>query len=159
MLRLDWNLLFTIINLIVLYLLMKKFLFKPVQNIIAQRQEEVDKHFAEAAQKGEKANALKTQYEESLKGVDEARAKALEEARDRANGEYSRIVSEADAKAKEIVSTAKITAENEKNQILKKAESEITDMVVNATAKVVGVKSDSESDRALYDQFLGKAGE
>ena len=37
MLRLDINLVFTIINLLVLYFLMKKFLFKPVNNIIAQR--------------------------------------------------------------------------------------------------------------------------
>ena len=36
MLRLDINLLFTIINLLIWYLLIKKFLFKPVNNIIAK---------------------------------------------------------------------------------------------------------------------------
>ena len=41
MLRLDINLVFTIINLLVLYFLMKKFLFKPVNNIIAQREEAI----------------------------------------------------------------------------------------------------------------------
>ena len=40
MLRLDWNLLFTVINLLLLFVLMKIFLFKPVQKIIAARQAE-----------------------------------------------------------------------------------------------------------------------
>ena len=51
MLRLDWNLLFTVINLLLLFVLMKIFLFKPVQKIIAARQAEADKQFDEAAAK------------------------------------------------------------------------------------------------------------
>ena len=43
MLRVDWNLLFTIINLLVLFVAMRVFLFKPVQKIIAERQEEADR--------------------------------------------------------------------------------------------------------------------
>lgn len=41
MLRLDINLVFTIINLIVLFVLMRIFLFKPVNNIIAKREEAI----------------------------------------------------------------------------------------------------------------------
>ena len=48
MLRLDWNILFNIINLIILYLLMKRFLFKPVNAILEKRQQAADAQFAEA---------------------------------------------------------------------------------------------------------------
>lgn len=41
MLKLDINLLFTVINLVVWYLLIKKFLFKPVNNIISKREEAI----------------------------------------------------------------------------------------------------------------------
>ena len=61
MLRLDINLVFTIINLLVLYFLMKKFLFKPVNNIIAQREEAIKKQFDdadEAQKKGAHAGNL-----------------------------------------------------------------------------------------------------
>ena len=37
MLRLDWNLVFTVINLLILYVLMRKFLFKPVNEILEKR--------------------------------------------------------------------------------------------------------------------------
>ena len=55
MLRLDWNILFTVINLILLFIAMRVFLFKPVRKIIAARQEEADKQFAEAAASKEEA--------------------------------------------------------------------------------------------------------
>lgn len=63
MLRLDINLVFTIINLLVLYFLMKKFLFKPVNNIIAQREEAIKKQFDDADEAQKKADDLKKQYE------------------------------------------------------------------------------------------------
>lgn len=59
MLRLDWNILFTVINLILLFIAMRVFLFKPVRKIIAARQEEADKQFAEAAASKEEAEKLK----------------------------------------------------------------------------------------------------
>ena len=48
MLKLDINLVFTVINLLIIYFILSKFLFKPVKNILAKRQEEIDKQYAEA---------------------------------------------------------------------------------------------------------------
>ena len=59
MLRLDWNILFNIINLIILYLLMKRFLFKPVNAILEKRQQAADAQFAEADR--QKAEAKESQ--------------------------------------------------------------------------------------------------
>lgn len=42
-----WNILFTIINLVVLYLLMKKFLFKPVMGIMEKRENMIRSNFKE----------------------------------------------------------------------------------------------------------------
>ena len=42
MLTLNLNLLYTVVNILVLFLLLRKFLYKPVMNIIAQRQKQVD---------------------------------------------------------------------------------------------------------------------
>ena len=43
MLRIDINLLFTVINLIIIYVIIRKLLFKPVKKIIAQREAEINK--------------------------------------------------------------------------------------------------------------------
>ena len=156
MLKFDLNLVWTIVNLLILYFLMKKFLFGRINAIIAKRQEEADAQFAIAGEKQKEAEGLKAQYEESMKTVEDEKAKAVSEA---ATTEYNRIVGEADEKAEGILKDARNAAETEKTKILKSAQAEIADMVVNATAKVVGEKTPSQSDRDLYDEFLRKAGE
>ena len=63
MLRVDINLVFTIINLLVLYLLMKKFLFGPVVAVMEKRKAMIEEQFANAAAAEKNANELKSQYE------------------------------------------------------------------------------------------------
>lgn len=159
MLRIDLNLLWTILNLLLLFILVKIFLFKPVQKIIAARQEEVDKQLDDAKAAQTEADELKVKYADSLAGMEEERKKTLQDARKNADEEYKKIVSSAQAQAKQIKEEAVLQAESEKEQILKKAEQEIADMVVDAATKVVGSKSGVEIDRSLYDEFLDKAGE
>ncbi|MDD7076556.1 MAG: ATP synthase F0 subunit B, partial [Lachnospiraceae bacterium] len=63
MLRLDWNILFNIINILILYFLLKRFLFKPVNGILEKRQQEADSIFAQANEKEAQAQESKAQYE------------------------------------------------------------------------------------------------
>ena len=59
MLTLNLNLLWTVVNVLVLFLLLRKFLYRPVMNIIAERQKQVDDALAAAeTSKSEAAAAL-----------------------------------------------------------------------------------------------------
>ena len=155
----DWNLLLTIINLLLLFVLMRIFLFKPVQKIIAARQEEADRQFKEAGESKQAAEEARKPYEASLPNAEEAKKQVLQEARQTADAEYKRIVSDAEKTAKQVKEDAITDAENQKAQILKKAEKDIADMVVDATVKIVGEKKGADVDNALYDKFLDKAGD
>ena len=55
MIKIDINLVFTIINLLVLYLMMKKFLFGPIINVMDQRKAMIDQQFAEAKERQDNA--------------------------------------------------------------------------------------------------------
>ena len=157
MLQLDvWNVLFTIINLLILFVLMRIFLYKPVQKIIAKRQEEADRQFGEAAAKQSEAEELKTKYQAVLSDAENEKKKVVSEARKTADEEYQRIV--AHKTAAQIKDDAEAEAVMQKEQILKKAEKEIADMVVDAAAKVVAGNS-ADANSALYDTFLNKAGD
>lgn len=154
-----WNIAFTIINLLVLFVAFRLVLFKPVQRIIAKRQEEADEEYEEAKQAKAEAMDLKAQYEESLENAQAESKKTIQEARKTADQEYQRIVGSAEEAAKQLKEDAEKQAESRKEQILKKAEKEIADMVVDAAGKMAGSKSGAEFDRALYDEFLNKAGD
>lgn len=91
MLRVDINLVFTIINLLVLYLLMKKFLFGPVVAVMEKRKAMIEEQFANAAAAEKNANELKSQYEDTLKTANADADNIIQEAKTTAKTEYDRI--------------------------------------------------------------------
>ena len=59
MLKLDLNLLWTVVDVLILYVLLRKFLFKPIQNVLNQRQKKIEDDIAAAqTSKNEAAAAL-----------------------------------------------------------------------------------------------------
>ena len=90
MLRLDINLVFTIVNIVVLYICMRLFLFKPVNKILKQRQDAVQKQFDDAKEAQDKAEALKQEYEASLTNARAESDRMMEEAKKKADAEYER---------------------------------------------------------------------
>lgn len=103
MLRLDWNMVITIVNLIVLCLLLKKFLIGPVTAIMEQRAALIEQQLADAKNDKQAAGDLKASYEEKLKTSDAESVRIVEESRASARAEYDRIVAEADRKAARIL--------------------------------------------------------
>ena len=159
MLRVDINLLFTVINLLLLTVAFRIFLFKPVKKIIEKRQEEVDAEYNEAKKKQEEADALMKQCEEDTAALEATKEKVLKDAKNDAMTEYKRIISEAEITAKEIKEEAKVQAAGTKENLLKKTEQEYAELVIDAAKKVVGSQYGEELDRSLYDEFLTKVGE
>jgi F0F1-type ATP synthase membrane subunit b/b' len=76
----------------------------------------------------------------------------VEESTAKAGEVYSQIVASANEKARGIVKNAEVQAERQKEEALRQAQSEIRDLVISATAKVIGAKT--EDDGSLYDRFL-----
>ena len=148
MLRIDINLLFTVINLIIIYVIIRKLLFKPVKKIIAQREAEINKQYEDAKATQDNAAALKVQYEQALSGAQEEKAAVISDARVKAGAEYDRIVTD-----------AKTAADKEQEKTIKQAKDQIEELVVAATAKVVASGQGEAADRELYNQFLTKTGE
>lgn len=159
MLRLDINLVFTLINLLILYVIIRRFLLRPVKNIIAARQAEIDKQYADAQTAQDDAEAMKKQYEETLGNVVGETEELLNEARGKANDEYERIIADARTEAEQIKANAEKTAKMERDKYMQQAKEQVADLVVAATAKIVASKQNEEADRALYNQFIAKTGE
>ena len=159
MLKLDWNLLFTVINLLILVGAMWYFLFKPVRKILEARQAEADRETALMKAKTADAEAMKARYEKSLADAEEERKQILSKARKQADEEYKKIVNNAKATAKRIEAEASEDIARSKARILSDAEQEIADMIALATEKNVGESYGSDIDNALYNQFLAEVEE
>ena len=148
MIKIDINLVFTIINLLVLYLLMKKFLFGPIIKVMDVRKAMIDQQFAGAKEQEDQAKALKEQYEGALKSAREESFQIMEQARKEAKAQADKTVEDTQAKV---------------SAMLAKAQEDIKDdvasLAMEAAGKIIGKNSGADQDLSLYDQFIEKAGD
>ena len=152
MLKLDMSIVWTIINLVVLYLLLRHFLFKPVMGIMEKRRKIIEDGLKNAQNAQTDALKMKQEYEDALKGAKQA--EIIEKARSAAKNEYDRIVGEAGDKAGNIIENAKETVRVERERTMKELQGEIAGLAVASAAKIVGKTADQD----LYDQFLKEVG-
>lgn len=147
------GLVWTIINLIVLFLLLRHFLINPVSNIMEQRRKLIADGLQNAQDTQDEANRLKAEYEEALSGAKKESAEIVDKARIDARAEYDRIVGEAGAKAGNIIENAKESVRIEREQTMKELQSQIAGLAIASAEKIVGDK-----EQNIYDQFLGEVG-
>ena len=147
------GLVWTIINLIVLFLLLRHFLINPVSNIMEQRRKLIADGLQNAQDTQDEANRLKAEYEEALSGAKKESAEIVDKARIDARAEYDRIVGEAGAKAGNIIENAKENVRIEREQTMKELQSQIAGLAIASAEQIVGDK-----EQNIYDQFLGEVG-
>ena len=153
MLSINMGLVWTIINLIVLFLLLRHFLINPVSNIMEQRRKLIADGLQNAQDTQDEANRLKAEYEEALSGAKKESAEIVDKARIDARAEYDRIVGEAGAKAGNIIENTKENVRIEREQTMKELQSQIAGLAIASAEKIVGDK-----EQNIYDQFLGEVG-
>ena len=159
MLRLDFNLVLEMINLVVLFLILRKFLFRPVMNIMEKRKAMIAEGLKNADEQQEAARELKKQYEDALSGAKDESLRMIEQAKLDARTEYDRILKEADAQAGKLLVTARETIDLEREQTLRDMKSQVAGLAMEAAKKLVTKQCQADDGRAIYDQFLKEAGD
>ena len=157
MLKFDLNFLWTIINLILFFVLMRFLLFKPIKKILTQRQEMIDNQFKDAENAREQADSLKSLYEAELAGVEDEKKQIITDARADAKTEYDKIVNRAQSDADRIKSDARKAAEAETEKARLSVKEGMAQLAMETAAKVVGEKSSAEIDSSIYDKFLNES--
>lgn len=152
-----FNILFTVINLLILLFFVKKFLFDKIDAIITKRQQEVDEA-TEAADKATKeAKAAQKEYEKKIALADEEKEQILSDIKKLGYEEYEKIVMDARKTGDRIVKEARQNAMAEAEKERELHADELKDMVIDAAAKIAATKHSSEDDSLLYDKFINEA--
>ena len=151
MIKLDWNILWTIINLLVLFLLLKHFLFKPITEMMDSRTAEIENNLKDAEEQKQKAKELSAQYEEKLQGAHAEASQIVSDAK--ARGEKT---AQQDAQKEKERSRAELELERE--QMLRGVQENVTELVLLTASKLSQKALDEESDRKLVDSFLSETG-
>lgn len=153
------TILFTVINLLVLFFVLKKLLFGRVNAVLEQRAALVKEELSSAEEQNRQAQALKAEYEDKLTDARHEAAKIVADAQNRAQRVYEGKMADAEADAKRLRGQAEARLADERDAMLRGARSQVASLALLAAAKVTGQTMDSDGDRALVDSFLSEVGE
>ena len=138
MLKIDpWNIIWTIVNLLFLYFVFKKFLFDRVMDVINKRDDMIKQQFASAQKEKDDAVALKEQYHEKLDSAKKEADQIIIDARARAEEEQERTLERTRDEAEHMLEKARTDIENEKEQATKAAQADIAKLAILAARKIV----------------------
>ena len=154
-----WQIVISLINLVLLFLIIKRFLFKPVKNILAKRQEEIDSRYAEAEYAENAAKESEKQWKEKLSGANAEADAIVQKATDNAKYRGEKLVAEAEEKAESILRIAKTEAELEKKKAAEGIKHEIVEVSGALAEKMLEREINNDDHRTLIDSFIEKVGE
>ncbi len=154
-----WNFVATIANLFIQVYLIKRFLFKPINEVLEKRRAKADEEIQQAVKAKEEAQAIKTEYE---KNMEEAKNKAndiMVTAQKTAAIQSEDMLKETSRQIAAMKEKAEKDIAQEKKKAVNEIKNEIGDMAMEIAGKVIE-REISESDHAkLIDEFIENVGE
>ena len=154
-----WQILISLANLLLIFLILKKLLWKPVQKVMEERKAMVDKQFADAADAQAEAEADKAQWAEKLATADEEAAARIAEADETARRHGDRVIADAKEKAEGIICQAEAEAELERQKATASMREEIADLSTVLAEKMLEREINADDHRAMIASFLDEVGD
>lgn len=154
-----WQIIISLANLTILFLILKKLLFKPVQNVLEQRQKTLDSKYDAADKSAAEAEENKKAWEEKLRNAEEKAGEIIREASEDAKNHSDRIVADARNHADSILRQAQNAAELERRSAEEDIKREIVDVSAVLTEKILGREINMQDHRAMIDSFIAEIGD
>lgn len=154
-----WQILISLLNLLLLFLLFKALLFKPVKKMLAKRQAELDQRYDAADEAKRAAEEDRLFWDEKIGTVKAETDEMIRKAQDSAKRQSDTILSKAKEQADGIVRQAETQAQLE----MKKAEDGIRREIVEVSTalanKLLEREINEDDHRSLIDSFIEKIGD
>lgn len=145
---------FTILNILVLYIILKKLLFKPVTKHMDSRAKKIQEALDAAEESKEMVRQMKIEYDEKIKAAKEEGQKVMEMYKNMAEKEYNSIIETARNEADQMIQNAKVELQVEKEQLITSIKGEISDLVLATSEKVLKKNLDDDTNRKLISEFI-----
>lgn len=149
----------TLINTLILFLVLKHFLFKPVNKILDERKQNVEETYRQADEKLSEAARLESEYTEKLANAKEESAEIVKNATKRAQTRSDEIIAEAKKEASSLIVKANADIEKEKKRAVNQIKDEISDIALAVAEKVVEKEIDPKDHERLIESFISELGE
>ena len=154
-----WQILISLANLLLIYIILKKLLWKPVKKVMDQRQAMVDDQFAAAEAAEEEANRDKAEWAARLATADAEADARIQSADETARQHGDRIVADARDKAQGILRQAEAEAALERQKAEAGIKQEIAAVGTQLAEKMLEREINPEDHRQMIESFLAEMGD
>jgi F-type H+-transporting ATPase subunit b len=154
-----WTMIFTWVNMLILFTVVKKLLFKPINNILDQREAEVKQIYDEANVANEKAMSLEKEYSEKMAQAREEAGEIIKQATLTAQKREKEIIESAHEEVASMTRRAETQIAQERKKAYQEIKNEISDISVAIAGKMVQREIKAEDHEALISQFIENVGE
>lgn len=148
----------SICNVLILFFVIKHFLFDKVNAVLESRKTEVAKTYEDADSALNNAKQLESEYTEKLSAAKEESAEIVKNATRKAQSRSDEIIAEAKDEARGIVDKANADVEKEKKRAVNQIKDEISDMAISIASHVVSKEIDGKTHEKLIESFIDEIG-
>ena len=145
-----WSIVISLCNLLIIFLIIKRFLFKPIKDVIAKRNEEIEMSYADAEAALTSANESKLLYESKLSSSNAEAEEIIRSANEKASKLQKELIDEAKAKAEIAIARADEQIALEK----KKAENEIRTQSAEVSVVIAEQLIDREINEKDHEKLI-----
>lgn len=153
------TIIFTLCNLVILFLVFKYVLFKRVHAILEQRQNDVSDTYNKADESLEHAKSLESEYSALMEGAKEESAEIIKNASKKAQLRSDEIISDAKKEAGSILAKADEDVEREKKRAQNELRGEISELAVLVAEKIVEKEIREEDHDKFINDFIENVGD
>jgi ATP synthase, F0 subunit b len=154
-----WHIVISLCNLLILYLMLKKFLYKPVKKVLAERQAAIDSRYDEADRALSEAHAAQTEWNGKMAAADEEAAGIVSSAVESANRQSSAILGETKERAERMISRARAEADAERRKAEDDIKAQIADVSVILAEKILDREINAKDHSDLINSFISEIGD
>ena len=154
-----WTMLFTFMNLLLLFYFARKFLFKPVKKMIDSRQEEIDNLYEDAGKAKSDAEQFKAEYEVKLEQATAESEEIMRRAVRNAQLKEEEILKEARDEAAKTLQRAEEQIESERKQAMEDIKNDVSDIAIDIASAVLSREISEDEHREMIDGFIDRLGE
>ena len=141
-----WNILWTVVNLLVIYAIFRKFLFQPVMNVINAREKMINDQFESAKNAEDEAAKLKEEYHDKIKTAKTEADRVLADAKERADEAYNSQMEDTRVETERLKEKAKRDIEAQHEKAMQATQAEIAKLAVVAARKILETGDSRDAD-------------
>lgn len=156
-LGIDWRLLIAqIVNFCILFVILRKFLYRPVLGILEDRRVRITEGLRDAEQAKARLAGVELERKDVLHRAEVERASLLEHAAVEAEELRAQRSVSADGEARAILERAKRDAERTREELLADVRREVGDLLLSVSRKVTAEALTAAEHRKLVDAAIGE---